>query len=149
MSSVSISGCAGSECDNYEKLVSEREFNDSLLKWADQWIFSDRLDDEYFRMGSLSGPGRYGDSIDLAKIGASLPSGLQGAEVRALGQDRNFPEAVFIGFRRFQGIVIGRAELKITLNGEQIETAKYSRDRIAVFCSEERGISPVVFPSGP
>lgn len=145
--SCGISGCALSKCQDFEELVDNSVANTELAEWADRWIFRDPLPKEVFMMGNLSGPGRYGNSINLERLGAVLPASLLGAEVRIVSNDRESPEAIFIGFRRFEGIVVGRDKLDRSLAGTRIDAIAINGvgKRMAVMCAEEPGISPISF----
>jgi hypothetical protein len=143
---LAASGCAHSECEELETLVLDQDFRRSMVDWSDRWAFSAELDSDNFRMGNLSGPGRYGDSIDLGALGAILPEGMEGAEVRIISGERTRPDAIFVGYRRFQGIVVGREELQNSLVRSRVDVNAIDGvgKRIAVLCSTEEGILPIV-----
>lgn len=139
------SGCAFSKCRNFDILIESGSANTEILEWADRWIFSKPLPREAFMMGQLAGPGRYGNSINLNRLGVALPASLHGAEVRVISDNRELPEAIFVGYRRFEGIVVGKNVLERSLAGTRIDAAAINGlgRRTAVMCAEEPGISPI------
>lgn len=113
---VCISGCAQTSCAPYDRLAKSDSGRLEIVNWVDQMFFLRGLSDDDFGGGNLVGPGRVG-VFRRAFYQESLPASLGQIEkiigpieIRPMGADRKNPEAVFIGGKSFQGIVITRRE---------------------------------------
>lgn len=113
---VFTSGCGQVPCVPYDRIARSDSSRMEIISWADQMFFLRMLDDDDFGGGKLVGPGQAGvfrRSIYQESLPASLrklEQLLGSIEIRPMGMDRKNPEAIFIGIKSFQGIIITRRD---------------------------------------
>lgn len=145
MCAAFLTGCGSIECGEYRAMASDPLALAEVVRWADGNLFAREFSDSEFMLGRLSGPGRYGHSIDPNSSSLVVPDWLKQYEIRFLGATKFHPSAVFIGRRRYQGLIVFRDESKAVVNDALTSaSALESRNgRIAVMCYRERGIAPL------
>lgn len=133
-----VSAChARDHCVIYKGMLENEATVELLAKWADREIFSHRFSRSDFKsFDEFVGPGKGGTDFDLKTSGIEVPSIIHGYTIRSVGPDRDRPDVVFIGLRRYQGILIGRDVLshelpKISGTPLHIEV---ERGRLGVIC---------------
>lgn len=133
----SLSACKEIECGKYYRFTSNDESYLAVRDWADREVFAQTYADGDLRSGSLLGPGKRALS---RKIGMNLPEGLAGSEVRVLGSNWKYPDAIFIGKARFQGLIVTRRGMRESLAdiGLSSELLDSTKGRVAVMCYQER-----------
>jgi len=135
---IAIGGCKKIECGSYHEYVENDKLAATLLSWADSEVMNRSYAENELRGGSLVGPGRR--AIRLAAARIDLPEGLANSEIRVLNQDARGPTAIFIGKRRFQGLIITRDSMPGSLKaiGLTPELLDSINGRLAVMCYQEK-----------
>lgn len=115
---ISIAGCdRGEECGEYWKFIDDSEANSSLLTWADKEIFDRSFSREDFQAyDSFVGPGKGGRNFDLAISNIQVPSFLEGYTIRSVGPNRDRPDVIYVGKRRYQGILITKDDFQSSID---------------------------------
>lgn len=139
-----VAACSTPECDQYRVLLESDLDRSALEQWADEVAFRRELAASDYELGYLSGPGRHGALRDAS--GSSLPDALLNftywiplelPEVRPLGGEKARPDAIFVGRKSFQGLVIARGALEDVIKTLQLpdkSVAKTKSERIGIVC---------------
>jgi hypothetical protein len=110
-----------------------------MARWADEQIFARTFEPEDFDTVGFVGPGKGGANFALELAGIQLPAMLTGYTVRSVGPDRYRPDVIFLGKRRYQGILITRGELDESLTRTTIDPRRVEQPngRLAMMCYTE------------
>lgn len=135
-----VAGCSpDGGCDDYRRALGRSDVRAELVRWADEQIFARTFDSEDFDPVGFVGPGKGGANLALARAGIQLPTMLMGYTVRSVGPDRYRPDVIFLGKRRYQGILITRGELDEALTRTTIDRRRVEQPngRVAMMCYTE------------
>jgi len=144
---VSLLGCAEIECNNYSYLLEHGELREELIIWANGSIFDLQLESKQVDSGGLVGPGvwRIFDARILRLVPDRASSGVwfsgnRPLEVRLLGDNPFSPEAVFLGRKAYQGIIISKskfADTMVRLNFRVDRDVRAVSENIGILCYRE------------
>lgn len=133
---ISLVSCKKIDCGRYEKYTKGSRDYHQVVEWADRNVFDQKLTADQLRYGNLIGPGRRALSKDISK---NLPRELAGAEVRIIGGSWSSPDLIFVGFRRYQGILVSRIDVGSSLAAAGLSPSLVYRaeGRTALMCYHE------------
>lgn len=131
-----LSGCKAIECGEYRDLIHDTKKREELVRWADTEIFSRKFESNDFRVAGMIGPGRDGANFSLERAEIKIPQWLEGYVIRAVGPDKFQPNVLFVGRRRYQGLIITQNELDKSIKGTSIDITKLEEwsGRVGLIC---------------
>lgn len=135
-----VASCTPSDgCDEYRSLLGSSDARADLARWADEQIFARTFESQDFDTLGFVGPGKGGANFALELAGIQLPATLTGYTVRSVGPDRYRPDVIFLGKRRYQGLLIARGELEASLSRTTIDRSRVEKldGRFAMMCYAE------------
>lgn len=135
---VLLGGCKAVDCGEYYPYSVSPGHRAEVVSWVDTHLMAQPLDPRVLWLGQMPGPGKR--AVSLQTLGVMLPAGLEGAEVRILGPDPTRPAAVFIGRRRYQGVLIARESMPAALPALNLtpDVLDAMNGRVAVMCYQEK-----------
>lgn len=135
-----LTGCKYIECGEYNRYVDDKEANEQLLRWADANVFNREFTDADLRVGSIVGPGGRFKSISIERSDLHVPKWFEDHELKVLGPDQYKPNVIFVGKRRYQGLIIARRTLEDSIAGTEVilDLLEKRTERVAVICYQEK-----------
>lgn len=139
--SASLFSCSASKgCGEYREMINDESVNHLLIEWADREVFSRVFERKNFeKFDKFVGPGKGGANFNIETANITIPTLLAGYSIRSVGPDRDRPDVILIGKRRYQGILITRADFYGSLNkigGEPLHIVEHI-GRTGMLCYED------------